>query len=405
MYSVKSENLRSSPVPQPSRSLPFSLGIELDGAGAHPASLTQAGVSLSESLSSNYLAKQGRCADRAGLSYLTLEDAPTAPDGTGARLDAGVRAAYLAPHTGAIGLVPVADVVYAEPFHLQGQLASLDILSGGRAGWVVRAQEDALAAAAVSFVAAAGDEIPAEASEVVEVVRLLWDSWQDNAVVRDITRGAYFDRERLYHVRYEGTRFSLTGPAINPRPTQGHPVVFGRDGDLELEKLDAVLVSGEGTEKRVIDIRERAGDSTPVILELEVILDSRGEKAARRLAALDSHSPWESHRSRFVGSPSDLIDYLIDASDRVDGVRLLPAVLDLELPELENIVLPGLRRREAFTSPVRGKTLRETLGLHRPSNTFEVRASEQQERERDASPRSGGSEQLDSTDKREVTQS
>ncbi len=358
--------------------VPFSLGLELDGAGAHPASWVQAGVSPRETLASDYLARQARTADRAGFSYITIEDAPIAPDlqyqpGVSARLDAGVRAAYVAPLTGTIGLVPVVDAIYTEPFHLQGQLASLDILSGGRAGWIVFAEDIPEAAAAIGFAPASGTQIRPEAQEVIAVSRLLWDSWEDDAVIRDTGSGSYFDRELLHHVRFESERFSVAGPAITPRPIQGHPVVFGRAGSVASVALDAVLVTGGDPAALAAEVRAQQAETTPlVILELEVVLDSRGEFAVDRLAKLDAVSPWCSQRNRFVGSPEELVTKLAELSERVDGVRILPAVLDRDLAELERAVLPILREAGIFASPRLGQTLRETLGLERPVNVFEA---------------------------------
>ncbi|GAA3599717.1 LLM class flavin-dependent oxidoreductase [Klugiella xanthotipulae] len=380
---------------------PFVIGVELDGTGAHPAAWRDAAISPRESLSPRYLARVAAEADRAGFSFLTLEDAPVTPEtaapdapagsqlsprpGVTARLDALQRAAYVAPLTGSIGLVPFADAVYVEPFHLAAQLASLDIASAGRAGWVVLAEEFPGAAEAVSWLPAAGDDLPREATDTAAVSRLIWDSWQDDAVIRSVETGHYIDPERLHYVRYRGERFSVTGPGITPRPTQGHPVVFGRADRVAARQLEVAFVSAAHPTIVAERALELTGQVPRVVAELEVVLDARGERAAARLARLDAHTPAHtpdhtggvSARGRFVGTAAGLVEHLTEYADVVHGVRLLPAVTDVDLPEIARAVLPELRRRGLFRSPVAGDTLRDTLGLDRPSNTFEAaRAAE-----------------------------
>jgi len=64
-----------------------------------------------------------------------------------------------------------------------------------------------------------------EAGDFVEVVRRLWDSWEDDAVIRDVTTGRYVDRDKLHYIDFTGRCFSVKGPSITPRPPQGQPVV------------------------------------------------------------------------------------------------------------------------------------------------------------------------------------
>src|SRR5260370_99506 len=65
----------------------------------------------------------------------------------------------------------------------------------------------------------------AEAADYVEVLRRLWDSWQDDAEIRDVATGRFVDRDKLHYIDFEGRWFSVRGPSITPRPPQGQPVV------------------------------------------------------------------------------------------------------------------------------------------------------------------------------------
>ena len=149
-------------------------------------------------------------------------------------------AARVAPVTRHIGLVPTAITTHTEPFHLSKAIATLDYVSGGRAG--VRVQVAGRADTAAHFgrreirqlsterladpdVQRLVAEHFDEAADYVEVLRRLWDSWEDDAEIRDVATGRFIDRDKLHYIDFEGRWFSVKGPSITPRPPQGQPVV------------------------------------------------------------------------------------------------------------------------------------------------------------------------------------
>ena len=71
----------------------------------------------------------------------------------------------------------------------------------------------------------AGVDLFDEATDAVEVVRRLWDGWEDDAVIRDVATGRFVDRDKLHYIDFAGKHFSVKGPSITPRPPQGQPVV------------------------------------------------------------------------------------------------------------------------------------------------------------------------------------
>lgn len=142
-------------------------------------------------------------------------------------------AAALAPHTRALSLIAHADAALVEPFHLATQLMSLDHVSHGRAGWLVQARSDATAAEAVGREAISGEDLATETADVVDAARRIWDSWTDDAVVRDVERGVYVDASRLQYADAEGATFSVRGPAITPRSPQGQVPVLVADEDAD----------------------------------------------------------------------------------------------------------------------------------------------------------------------------
>jgi N-acetyl-S-(2-succino)cysteine monooxygenase len=132
----------------------------------------------------------------------------------------------LATVTERIGLVATASTTYNEPYHVARKFASLDFISHGRAGWncVTSVQP----AEARNFGRPGVEPRPvryARAREFTQVVTGLWDSWDDDAFVRDTESGLFFDPKKLHVLRHKGERYSVEGPLNVPRPPQGWPVI------------------------------------------------------------------------------------------------------------------------------------------------------------------------------------
>ncbi len=132
----------------------------------------------------------------------------------------------LSQHTTHIGLVATASTTFDEPFHIARRFASLDHLSNGRAGWniVTTSNPDA----ALNF----GREHHMEhgerydrAREFYDVVTGLWDSWADDAFLRDAESGRFFDPDRMHVLNHRGPHLSVRGPLHIARPVQGWPVI------------------------------------------------------------------------------------------------------------------------------------------------------------------------------------
>lgn len=407
----------STPVPAP-----LHLAVELDGAGAHPGahlvdapplSRTTWSGGASDDVGPVRLRRAVAAAEDAGVSLVTFDDSLT-PGSTGPaqRIDAVTRAAFVAAVTSRVGLVPLVHPGVTEPFHVASQLASLDHASRGRAGWLVGTGDVPGARAALDRPVAAGTELLDETADVARTLAALWDSWEDDAVVRDTATGRYVDRDRLHHVDVvsggtgpsagpgsrdvpDGRRapFRVTGPLIVPRGPQGRPVVVARAGALPGTALDVALVgpaqdddarltaanlgdhvaSGSGWVRRAAADARRDG-APLVVLDLAVVLDTPDADADARQAELDALASAETTAWRFAahwrGSARGLVELLLALRGVVDGVRFLPGVQDVDLPVLVRDVLPALRVARAVPTPRPGASLRDTLGLERPANQF-----------------------------------
>ena len=132
----------------------------------------------------------------------------------------------LAGVTSRIGLTCTASTSYNEPFHVARKFASLDHISGGRAGWNL--VTSGMAAEALNFNRDAHyghAERYERANEFAEVVTALWDSWDDDAFMRDKASGQFFDPAKLHALNHKGKHFQVRGPLNIPRSPQGHPVI------------------------------------------------------------------------------------------------------------------------------------------------------------------------------------
>lgn len=131
----------------------------------------------------------------------------------------------LATSTSRIGLIATASTTYTEPFNLARQFASIDHISGGRAGWNIVTSW--LAAAARNYGGTSqvthADRY-ARGEEFVRVVEALWDSWADDAVVDDRAGGQYARSDRIRPINHEGEHYKVAGPLNMPRSPQGRPV-------------------------------------------------------------------------------------------------------------------------------------------------------------------------------------
>jgi len=389
---------------------PLHLAVALDGTGWHPASWREPDARPTDLLSPRYWTDLVVEAERGLLDFVTIEDGLTLQsddkfhvddrsDRVRGRLDAVLIASRVAPLTRHIGFLPTAVVTHTEPFHLSKAIATLDYVSSGRAG--VRVQLAPNPEAARHFgrrdipelsrtTLAEPDarrviaELLEEAADYVEVLRRLWDSWEDDAEIRDVATGRFVDRNKLHYIDFEGTKFSVKGPSITPRPPQGQPIVAALGhGDLPYgliaSSTDVGFVTPHDASDAAAIVRDiasrRASGLAPVRVFADLVVylaDSEGEAGARK-ARLDERAGTEytSDAQAFVGTPAQLADVVQEwHAAGVAGFRLRPATLPYDLTQLTQGLVPELQRRGVFRTAYGARTLREALGLPRPANRY-----------------------------------
>jgi alkanesulfonate monooxygenase SsuD/methylene tetrahydromethanopterin reductase-like flavin-dependent oxidoreductase (luciferase family) len=401
----------------PTSSTLLHLAVALDGTGWHPASWREPVARPRDLFTAGYWADLVAEAERGLLDFVTFEDGlglqsshygelDGRTDQVRGRLDAVLIAARIAPLTSHIGLVPTVVSTHTEPFHISKAIATLDYVSAGRAG--VRVQIGGRSDTAAHFgrreiaplsverrddpdVQALLAERFDEAADYVDVLRRLWDSWEDDAEIRDVATGRFIDRDKLHYIDFEGRWFSVRGPSITPRPPQGQPVVAALGHAavpyrLIARSADIGFVTPRdraGGAEIVAEIRAqqalagRADETLHVFGDLVVFLDDSAAAAQGRRERLDelAGGAYSSDAQIFAGTAAQLADLLLDWREAgLAGFRLRPAALPHDLAQITDALVPELQRRGAFraaypTAEGPG-TLRGLLGLPRPANRY-----------------------------------
>jgi len=176
----------------------------------------------------------------------------------GARLETTITIAALAAVTERIGLVATASTTFSEPFNLARMIGGLDHISHGRAGWnVVTSYTDDQAQNYGLDHIPARPERYARAQEFLDVVKGLWDTFEDDAVLRDKENGQFFDPKKFHKLDHKGEHFQVAGPLNMERPPQGYPVICqagaSADGIAFAAKNGEVLFSVNSSIERARD--------------------------------------------------------------------------------------------------------------------------------------------------------
>ncbi|MZQ85290.1 NtaA/DmoA family FMN-dependent monooxygenase [Paenibacillus sp. 5J-6] len=422
------------------------LNAFLYGTGHHEASWRYPDAKPELGLDIRYSQQLAQTAERGLMDSVFLADGYA---GRSNKLEPFTQLAALAMVTEYIGLIATVGTTYNEPFHVARKFASLDHISGGRAGWniVTGAQS-----AAFNF---SRDEHPEhsdryhDAEEFVEITKRLWDSWEDDALVFDKNAGIQFDNGKVHEINFKGSYYSVKGPLNIPRPPQGYPVLVqagSSESGKELAAKTAEVIftahqTMEGASSFYTDVKSRLAKygRTPDQLKIlpgfsPILADTEAEareideelngltateEAVKRLslrfgvdltqypidgpvplhAALETEEV-NGHKSRhqlivelarneqltirqlvnrlagarghftFTGTPIQAADAIEKwfRNGAADGFNIMPQLLPSGLDIFVNKVIPELQNRGLFRTAYEGRTLRENLGLVRPSN-------------------------------------
>lgn len=260
----------------------------------------------------DYFLSMARSAEAAKFDAVFFADGPgfRRVEGKDAfsRMDVGklepiTMLAALAMGTSHIGLIATASTSFNEPYNIARKFASLDHISHGRAGWnaVTSTGENE----AHNFNRRTLDDHATRyqrAEEFIDVVRGLWDSWEDDAFLLDKASGRYFDPEKLHALAHDGPHFFVHGPLNVGRAPQGHPLLVQAGGSPEGRSLGARTADAIFTVNPPLDVAKafyadmkarvvahgRRADDLKIMPSIQVVIGATAKEAAEKAAYLDN---------------------------------------------------------------------------------------------------------------------
>ena len=289
------------------------IGWLMSPAGAHPAGWTKFGDRPNPSSDFARYAAMAREAERAKLDFVFQADWPSVAPGPLEQTsrNAGYNVWFdpipltsaLAAVTSEIGIVATGSTTYSEPYNLARNFASLDHISRGRAAWNIVTSRSPIASLNYGHTREVShEERYRRAEEFVDVVLGLWDSYEDDAIVRDPERGLYFDPAKRHELAYVSEYFRVRGPLNMSRPPQGHPVLFqagASDTGIELgARVGEVMFSVHPTidlaQTYMRKLKDRAAafgrspDDLRVVTSIDVVVKKTAAEAEDAMAEMDA---------------------------------------------------------------------------------------------------------------------
>src|SRR5471030_1278241 len=213
------------------------IGLSMRYLGYHMAAWRHPDVPAAGAIDFNYFLRTAKKAEEAKLDMIFFADGigirandtpkgSLARDAKNAELEPLTLLGAIGACTSHIGLVATASTTYNEPFHIARKYASLDHISGGRSGWNVVTSWSQHEAWNFSRDEHLGyGERYERADEFVDVVKKLWDSWEDDAFIRNKATGIFYENSKLHVANHKGKHFSVRGPLNSARTPQGRPIV------------------------------------------------------------------------------------------------------------------------------------------------------------------------------------
>lgn len=299
-----------------------------------------------------------------GFDLITLEDGFALSAGDG--LDAILFANWLGARTSHAGILAGAPINFLEPFHVSTAIATLDYVTDGRAGLLVQPLEGNRAVAARratgelnGYPENNNSALELDFDEAIDVIRQLWDSWDDDAIIRDPESQRFIDGTKLRYVDFKGANFNVLGPSITPRPPQGQPAiaaVLGADDNPRLAAtVDLAFMRAEDSKllSLVKDIKSRH-PGLQLFADVGIGTDATTQ---------DTIPQWAADVEIAISRAQAF------ANAGLDGIRFLPRKSERDLAPLLEHILPALRR-SGLAQARRGSTLRDRLSLPAAANRY-----------------------------------
>lgn len=289
--------------------------------------------------------------------------------------------------THSIGLTATIATSYADPFTVSRQMASLDKISNGRAGWnAVTSNPGGLANYSRTHLSKA-DLYPMK-KEFLEIVEGLWDSYEDDAFIRDKKSGVFLDPQKMHALNYRGNYFSVDGPLNISRSRQGRPVIFqaGTSSDfmnIASKHADGVFLPADNLEdakafsqelKKRVELEGRSFDDFLLTISHNPIVGRTEREAEEKFQELQELMPiYRIPKPKIFGSAEKVADqiqhwYEAGAMDLLLLRQEHPSGFD----DFIDLVVPILQERGIFRKEYESNTLRGNLGLPYPENGYSI---------------------------------
>jgi FMN-dependent oxidoreductase (nitrilotriacetate monooxygenase family) len=259
-----------------------------------------------------------RALERAGFDYILLEDNVYVPDNYGGSMEIYLKNALVAPRmdpatlsplllqaTSRIGIVPTISTFAYHPYLMARQVGTLDMLSGGRAGWNMVTGSSDLAVQNFGFDAMEEHDQRYEmATEFVDCANALWDSWEPDAIVADPVSGVFADHTKVHTVDFEGRWYQSRGPLNSGPAPQGRPVLAQAGNSPRGQRFAAeyadTVVGQAGSIERMKAFRDdvralaagfgRNPDHVKILYIASPTLGASEAEAEARLAQKEEHA-------------------------------------------------------------------------------------------------------------------
>ncbi|MEY8741207.1 NtaA/DmoA family FMN-dependent monooxygenase [Bacillales bacterium AN1005] len=290
--------------------------------------------------------------------------------------------------TQSIGLIATIATSYADPFTVARQMASLDKISNGRAGWnAITSNPGGLANYSRTHLSKA-DLYPMK-KEFLEIVKGLWDSYEDDAFIRDKERGIFLNPNKMHPLNYRGNYFSVDGPLNISRSQQGRPVILeaGTSSDfmnLVSKHADGAFLRADNVEdakawsqelKQRVELEGRSFDDFLITISQSPIVGKTEKEAEEKFQELQALMPiYRIPKPTFFGSAEKVANqieqwYEAGALDLLLISQEHPSGFD----DFIDLVVPILQDKGIFRTEYESNTLRGNLGLPYPPNRYSVR--------------------------------
>ncbi|TDG00840.1 LLM class flavin-dependent oxidoreductase [Paenibacillus piri] len=386
---------------RPERERKIHINLFLRNTGHHEAAWRHPQAQPERTLEVGFYRELAQTAERGLFDSLFISDNYS---GTWRRVEPFTLLSALAMATRHIGLIATVNTTYNEPFHIARQFASLDHISGGRAGWNI--VTGAGGNDAYNFGKANHPDHALRyetAEEFVEVVKQLWDSWEDDALLLDKQSGRQFDAGKVHEIHFKGKFHAVRGPLNIPRPPQGYPVLVqagSSDSGKELAAKTAEVIftaqpSIEEAQSFYADVKSRLArygrtpDQLQVLPGLSPIIagtEAEAKELEDELFALTDVSGAIQRLSDRLGV--DFTGYSLDSRVPVDGARgietingmkgrhqLLLDLIQRERPTFRELIvhLAGARGHLTFTgTPLQLADVIERWFIERVADGFNL---------------------------------